>query len=428
MKYFLGIDTGTTSISIAAIDSSGQLLEHRTLNHSSFMEGESFNKIQNPERIKNFVNDILVDIMKTFGTPSGIGLTGQMHGMLYVNAHGDSVSPLYTWEDQSGAETVKILCEHGMKCSVGYGLATHLYLQKAGKIPNDAVKMTTISDYIAMKLCGNTSPVLSSDMAASWGCFDLRTHEFMYDSLKSAGVNVSYLPEVIRGYHVIGYTKEDVPVLCSVGDNQAAVKGSLRDSEDDSLLLNVGTGSQISLVTNEYFDSEGDIETRPYGENKYILSGASLCGGRAYAMLEGFYRSVSGHECYDVMMNDAENFIASHGINQAWKVETTFSGTRSNPNKRGSISGISTENFCPGALTLGVIRGIIEELHGMYEAMKALTGKEAKYLAGSGNGLRKNKLMQRIAGEMFGMEVHIPDYTEEAACGAAMCAMMKTSH
>ncbi|MBQ3449518.1 MAG: hypothetical protein IJG34_06460, partial [Synergistaceae bacterium] len=174
MKYYLGIDTGTTSISTAAIDSSGQLIDHRTLNHSSFIKGESFNKIQNPERINNFVNDILADIMKVLGVPSAIGFTGQMHGMLYVNASGDSVSPLYTWEDQSGTETVKILREHGMKCSVGYGLATHLYLQMNGKIPNDAVKMTTISDYIAMKLCGKTSPVVSSDMAASWGCFDVK--------------------------------------------------------------------------------------------------------------------------------------------------------------------------------------------------------------------------------------------------------------
>ncbi len=422
MKYYLGIDTGTTSISIAAIDSSGQLLEHRTLNHSSFIKGESFNKIQNPERILNFVNEILDDITKTLGTPSGIGFTGQMHGMLYVNAEGDSVSPLYTWQDQSGSETVKILRENGMKCSVGYGLSTHLYLQKARKIPNDAVKMTTISDYIAMKLCEKNSPVLSSDMAASWGCFNLRTHEFMYDSLRSAGVDVSYLPEVMKGYHVIGHTKDDVPVLCSVGDNQAAVMGSLKNAKDDSVLLNVGTGSQISLVTNEYYDSEGDIETRPFGEDKYILSGAGLCGGRAYAMLEGFYESLCGYECYSMMLTNAESFIETHGMNDAWKVETTFSGTRSDPAKCGSISGIRVENFCVGALTVGVIRGIIEELHEYYTRMKAITGREAKYLAGSGNGLRKNRLMQRIACEMFGMEVHIPEYTEEAACGCALSA------
>ena len=37
--------------------------------------------------------------------------------------------------------------------------------------------------------------------------------------------------------------------------------------------------------------------------------------------------------------------------------------------------------------------------------------------------MRKNPLMQRIAGEVFGMEVEIPEFTEEAACGAGLCAM-----
>ena len=49
-----------------------------------------------------------------------------------------------------------------------------------------------------------------------------------------------------------------------------------------------------------------------------------------------------------------------------------------------------------------------------------LTGRHAKILVGSGNGMRKNALMQRLAGEMFGMKVEIPAFTEEAACGAAL--------
>lgn len=44
-------------------------------------------------------------------------------------------------------------------------------------------------------------------------------------------------------------------------------------------------------------------------------------------------------------------------------------------------------------------------------------------LAGSGNGLRKNALMRRLAEEMFGMPVKVPVYEEEAACGAALHAM-----
>ena len=36
--------------------------------------------------------------------------------------------------------------------------------------------------------------------------------------------------------------------------------------------------------------------------------------------------------------------------------------------------------------------------------------------------MRRNELMQRLAGDMFGMKVEIPALTEEAACGAALCA------
>ena len=420
MKYYLGIDTGTTSISIAAVDDARSLITSRTVNHGSFIAGDSpASRVQNPERIKSLVLEIVEGITSELGRPSAIGFTGQMHGILYVNAKGESVSPLYTWQDSTGDDMLPILRAHGLHVSSGYGTATHLHLQKNGKIPSDAVLLSTISDYIAMTLCGKTEPVLSSDMAAGWGSFDLQRREFMTEKLARAGVDVSYLPEVVKGYEVIGETRDNVPVVCSMGDNQASIKGAVKN-ERESLLVNVGTGSQVSFVTSEYVNVSGDVELRPYGE-EYVLAGAALCGGRAYAILEKFYREVAGKEYYDVMMTQAEEFLRDGG--KAWEVETTFMGTRSDPGKRGSIHGISEDNFTPGALTAGVIRGILGELHGMYDEMTKLTGRHANILVGSGNGMRKNRLMQKIAGEMFGMRVEIPDLTEEAACGAALCAM-----
>lgn len=79
------------------------------------------------------------------------------------------------------------------------------------------------------------------------------------------------------------------------------------------------------------------------------------------------------------------------------------------------------ENFHPGAMTVGVIRGILEELYQQYAKMCELTGRKAKRLAGSGNGLRQNPLMQEMAQEMFGLKLEIPGYREEAARGAALC-------
>ena len=63
----------------------------------------------------------------------------------------------------------------------------------------------------------------------------------------------------------------------------------------------------------------------------------------------------------------------------------------------------------------------------MYEVMERLTGRKASVLVGSGNGMRKNPLMQKAAGETFGMSVEIPAFTEEAACGAALCACSVTA-
>ena len=230
-------------------------------------------------------------------------------------------------------------------------------------------------------------------MAASWGCFDLQRQEFLYEALKHAGVDTSYLPEVRKGHFLIGKTRDGVPVMGSIGDNQASLFGSVRDLED-TVLLNVGTGSQISFVSEEFVECGGSVELRPCTESSYILVGASLCGGRAYAMLEQFYREVSG----------------------------TDSGTRSDPSRRGMITGIGVENFHPGALTAGVICGILDELHEQYEQMCKLTGKKTTRLAGSGNGIRRNPLMRKLAEEMFGMPMYVSEYEEEAACGAALCA------
>lgn len=126
-------------------------------------------------------------------------------------------------------------------------------------------------------------------MAASWGCFDLQKQEFLYEALEQAGVDISYLPEVRKGHFLVGETRAGVPVMGSIGDNQASLFGSVRNLKD-TVLLNVGTGSQVSLVTEKFIECSGSVELLPLYRKQLYFVGASLCGGRAYAMLEQFYR------------------------------------------------------------------------------------------------------------------------------------------
>lgn len=149
----MGIDIGTTTISmVLAEPDSGRLLARKTVEHHSFLDGSRpEQKIQDPEKILTTVKKLLEKMEQEHGIPDGIGFTGQMHGMLYVDAAGKAVSPLYTWQDGSGdivldngKSCVQILKEVGA-AATGYGIVTHFYLQKTGQIPKEAVKMVTVS-------------------------------------------------------------------------------------------------------------------------------------------------------------------------------------------------------------------------------------------------------------------------------------------
>ena len=430
----LGIDIGTTTISVIMIDGdSGESIGTRTIAHHGFLEGHiPAAKIQDPQKMLNITQNAVKELTDEFGAPDSIGLTGQMHGMLYVDENGNAVSPAYIWQDgcgnlpmEDGTTYAEYMKKAGGAAASGFGLISHFYLQKNGMIPETAVKMSTISDCIGMKLCGRTEPVIAVDMAASWGCFDLEKGDFYRDELDKLGVDLTYLPEILEKHEIMGHTESGVPVMVSLGDNQASVLGSVNDL-CDTVLLNIGTGSQISVGTNDFVNCEGSVELRPCVEGTKILVRCGLCGGRAYAMLEQFYREVCDTEdsLYEKMEKQARDYLAAFGKDKSWKIKTTFSGTRSNPKERGSIGNIGIENFHPGAMTVGMICGILEELQEMYLVMCEKTGSKAVNLVGSGNGIRRNRLMRELAEEMYGMRMKIPACKEEAAYGAAIYSMV----
>lgn len=433
----MGIDMGTTTISMIIMEGdSGKIIGSRTIAHHGFIEGHIPEaKIQDAEKMVQLVLENASQMAMEYGKVQCIGLTGQMHGMLYVDCDGNAVSPLYIWQDgcgnlltEDGRSYAEVLRETGGAASTGFGLVSHYYLQKNNRIPKEAVKMVTICDYLGMKLCGRKEPVIAKDMAASWGCFDLKKGEFLVEEMKNIGVDISYLPELISEHDIMGYTimeeMKEVPVIVSLGDNQASVLGSVQDL-CDTLLINIGTGSQVSMGTTQYQECNGSIELRPCIGETSLMVGAGLCGGRAYAMLENFYREVCDTEesMYEKMEAQARRFMEDMGMDAAWKVKTTFSGTRSKPEEKGSIWGIGIENFHPGAMTLGMLTGMLEELYEMYLQMCEKTGKKATRLVGSGNGIRKNTLLQELAEQLFGMPLLIPVCQEEAAYGAALHAL-----
>ena len=178
----IGIDIGTSSICGVVCDDGGRLLRSLTRANDAAIEGiPSWAFRQDAERILNIVKSLLEDLMEDEVT--SIGFSGQMHGMVYVDASGRSVSPLYTWQDGSasqeyadGKSYAQWLTERsGYEVATGYGLATHFYHVRQQSVPREAAALCTIMDYVAMNLCGRKEPLCEPSNAASLGFFDKRT-------------------------------------------------------------------------------------------------------------------------------------------------------------------------------------------------------------------------------------------------------------
>lgn len=80
-----GIDIGTTTISIVLLnEENGELIARETIGHGAFIDdGCPVGKAQDPEKIWRIVKGCIDVLLEEHGDPACIGITGQMHGMLY---------------------------------------------------------------------------------------------------------------------------------------------------------------------------------------------------------------------------------------------------------------------------------------------------------------------------------------------------------
>lgn len=72
---------------------------------------------------------------------------------------------------------------------------------------------------------------------------------------------------------------------------------------------------------------------------------------------------------------------------------------------------------------MGVLKGICEELYQHYCTLPD-ESKGATFFVGSGNGVRMNPLFQKICCDRFEMNLKIPKYSEEAAYGSGLFALL----
>ncbi len=430
--YILGIDIGTTKIAGVLLDrEKNQIIKALSINSKAGLKSaEEWEKIQDPRIILETSLKIVNELKGISPEPvQSIGISSQMHGFLYVDKQGKSVSPLYTWQDSRGAIPLEsgksardIISEKtGYSIFAGYALCTHYYNTRNSLVPEQAEKIVSIGTYLGMEMCGSSRATIDPSEAASFGLYDISTREFRLDALQTLWGNADFLPDRVPFYSPMGKDPEGVPVFQSLGDNQASFYGTMKDREE-TLLVNLGTGGQVSLLMQEIPSSLKGLEVRPYPDGNLVV-GSTLAGGKSFDLLVDFFSQVLSYFGFNPSRKEMYRIIDSQRITPPptpLKVLPYFNGTRENPEIRGAIENIDLDNLTPYNLMHGFAEAMVNELKSLLTRNGLDRDFYNKRIVGSGNGIRQNPLVRHLIEKLFESELIISDLQEEAACGCAL--------
>jgi sedoheptulokinase len=454
MALALALDLGTTSIAAAAVAADGRLVAHVQMPNDATVAGlPAGHAEQDPRRIREIAGDVLRRLTAGLDEPPAcLGITGQMHGGLVVDSRREPLTNLITWQDRranlalsQGAGTYldallatcpeDAVSSTGCRPAAGFLAVTLFVLSRQGTTFGQAGgRAACVADWIAAEF--TDGPIITDPgNAASFGVYDLEHRAWSRPLIEACGLSTELMPEVRESGAVLGGLSHTMagetglprglPVCNAIGDNQAAVLGSV-PAGNPAIQINVGTGGQINWPIARFTRLEG-METRYLPPGRLMLVGPGLSGGDAYAWvnrtaakwLAAFGVERSPDEIY-ARMNELAGALVEAG--DSLLCEPLFRGTRWKPAARGEFRGVTFDNFSLGHVAGAVLRGIAQGMYSFYEQAGDSRPERLDRIIGSGNGLRKNPLLVREISRRFNCPVWFSAHTQEAACGAALLA------
>lgn len=455
MARYLGVDLGTTSITAVIVDTgSREVVAHEVVeNDAEVTSADDRAKGRSEWDIEQMARTALgaaAAVVERADGPevAAIGVTGQQHGMILLDADSQPVGPFIGWQDarcqeplEDGRSTIDRMLElggdgfqhSGCVPAIGYMASTLFWLTRRNLVPPGAVACFA-PDYLVSRLCGEP-PTADPTNAAGAGVYHVAEGRWNAELISALGLQESQFPRVRPSCQVAGELRTDashvtglpggLPVAVGCGDNQASFAGSVGDHAN-SVLVNIGTGGQISAFVEEPVRSP-NLDLRPFLGEGFLLVGAGLCGGRSYRALRDFIERV-GRDVYGLTdvtglydrLTDLAQAVppGADGL----RCQPIFAGTRREPERRARWQGMSEANFAPGHLARALLEGLAEQFQLLYGDMLDVGVGDRGTLVGSGNGIRKNRLLREILAQRFDLPLNVARHTEEAAVGAALTA------
>lgn len=235
---------------------------------------------------------------------TAIGVTGQMHGIVLMDEHGDALRPCLTWADERGSCMLPILADRmtahrvqsitGNPLTAGFSAAKVAWVREHEPATWRNVRSVLLpKDYLRRQMTGTVAT--DPGDASGTGLFDIARRVWSTDLLEGWGLDPALFPPLLNSNDQAGGLLPDaakalglpagIPVAVGTGDTIAAAVGLGVDGTDPvgPGMLNLGTAGQL-LVSLDAPRSDDRLNAfchvRP---DRWCLMAAILDGGGALA-------------------------------------------------------------------------------------------------------------------------------------------------
>jgi xylulokinase len=444
--YWLGLDVGTGGSRALLVDANGRVQYGFTAAHDEMRMLKPLWAEQEPDNWWQAAQQAIGGVLRQAGADgkdiAGIGLTGQMHGLVLLNERNKVIRPALIWCDQRSQKQVdfingKLGADYVLKATAnpvltGFTLPKLLWVRDNEPANFEAVRtMLLPKDYLRFKLTGEHASDVSD--ASGTSLFDVVNRRWSGEMMSGLGLDEAILPRAYESHEVTGQLSAEaaaatglrvgIPVVAGAGDQAASAVGN-GIVKAGAISCTIGTsGVVFAYLPQPAYDAAGRVHTFCHAvPNAWHVMGVTQGAGLS---LQWFRNRFAPDSEYDNLTADAT--LSPAGAQGLFWLPYLM-GERTphlDAQARGAWIGLTAKHQ-KSDLVRAILEGVCYSQKDGLEIVAALGARPEMVRLSGGGG--KSPFWHQLFADIFDLPVSTLETQEGSAYGAALLAMVGTKH
>ncbi|ANF59108.1 xylulokinase [Halotalea alkalilenta] len=439
---YIGVDCGTQSTKVVVLDGERLEILGEAARPHSMIQGDHGRREQDPDEWVSAFEAALAEALERAGVDGSavraIGVSGQQHGMVALDAEGRPVHPGKLWCDTESVRENDALIEAlggergclerlGLVLQTGYTASKVAWLRKHHYDAYARIETLLLPhDYLNYYLTGER--VAEYGDASGTGYFDTRERCWSLDTFALIAPELDpdrVLPRLIEPDAPAGRLRPEIARRLGLGPQVVVSSGG-----GDNMMGAIGTGNIVPGTMTISLGTSGTLyaasEHPAISSNGLVANFCSSHGGwlplictMNVTSATTLVRELLG---YDIERFNAAAIDAPVGAGGI-TVLPFFNGERVPPlpEAMATFEGLGSHNFTPANLCRAVMEGATFGLRYGFDELSRLTGHPSRVrLVGGG---AKSAVWRQMVSDVMDVELACPEIGEAAALGAALQAI-----